>query len=53
MTICRMSFKDFNYLLVKVTSYIQKQDTHLRKAITPKERLFVTLLVTGQNAVVE
>lgn len=47
----RLSAEDFEYLLEKVTPLIQKKDTVMRKAITPKERLLVTLryLATGDS----
>lgn len=46
----RMSVEDFTYLLERVTPHIVKKDTHLRKAISPRERLSVTLrfLATGK-----
>ena len=46
----RMSVEDFNFLLEKVTPHIIKKDTHLRKAISSKERLSVTIrfLATGK-----
>ncbi|CAH2010196.1 unnamed protein product [Acanthoscelides obtectus] len=45
----RMSNKDYEYLLQKVEPLITKQDTHLRLAISPSERLMLTLrfLATG------
>ena len=39
----RMSHEDYEYLLEKVTPKIMRRDTHLRKAITPSERLTLTL----------
>ncbi|XP_067285679.1 uncharacterized protein [Pseudorasbora parva] len=47
----RISVEDFNFLLEKVAPHITKKDTHLRKAISPKERLSVTLrfLATGET----
>ncbi|XP_039882746.1 protein ANTAGONIST OF LIKE HETEROCHROMATIN PROTEIN 1-like [Simochromis diagramma] len=47
----RMSVEDFNYLLERVSPAIIKKDTHLRKAISPRERLSVTLrfLATGET----
>ena len=39
----RMSHDDYEHLLEKVTPKIMKRDTHLRKAITPSERLTLTL----------
>uniref|UniRef100_A0A1A7WNN8 DDE Tnp4 domain-containing protein n=1 Tax=Iconisemion striatum TaxID=60296 RepID=A0A1A7WNN8_9TELE len=47
----RMSVEEFNYLLERVTPHIIKRDTHLRKAISPRERLSVTLrfLATGET----
>ena len=46
----RMSVTDFDYLLNKVSPLITKQDTLMRRAITPTERLIVTLryLATGE-----
>ncbi|XP_063923528.1 uncharacterized protein LOC135137732 [Zophobas morio] len=47
----RMSVTDFDYLLNKVSPLITKQDTLMRRAITPTERLIVTLryLATGDS----
>lgn len=47
----RMSVEDFDYLLELVTPLIQKKDTVMRKALTPLERLCVTLryLATGDS----
>ncbi|XP_035993648.1 protein ANTAGONIST OF LIKE HETEROCHROMATIN PROTEIN 1 [Fundulus heteroclitus] len=47
----RMSVEDFSYLLERVTPHIIKKDTHLRKAISPRDRLSVTLrfLATGET----
>jgi len=39
----RMSENSFNLLLSKLEIHLKKQDTHWRKAITPKERLAVCL----------
>lgn len=39
----RMSVEDFHFLLEKVAPHITKKDTHLRKSISPKDRLSVTL----------
>lgn len=46
----RVSSVDFDYLLEKVTPLITKKDTFMRKAITPTEKLIVTLryLATGK-----
>ena len=46
----RMSQSDFEYLLERITPKIKKQDTHLRNAISPSERLTLTLrfLATGK-----
>ena len=46
----RMSVTDFDYVLNKVSPLITKQDTLMRRAITPTERLIVTLryLATGE-----
>lgn len=38
-----MSKTDFEDLLEKITPRIFKKDTHLRKAISPSERLTLTL----------
>lgn len=47
----RMSSSDFEMLLNKIGPIITKQDTNWRRAITPKERLLVTLrfLATGDS----
>ncbi|XP_053690751.1 uncharacterized protein LOC128739298 [Sabethes cyaneus] len=47
----RLSSEDFNYLLQRVAPYIRKQDTILRKSISPEERLCLTLrfLATGDS----
>lgn len=47
----RMNARDFDFLLELVTPLIQKEDTIMRKAIKPKERLCVTLryLATGDS----
>nr|CAH7732404.1 unnamed protein product [Callosobruchus chinensis] len=47
----RMKTVDFDYLLEKVSSRIRKKDTSMRRAITPKERLIITLryLATGDS----
>ena len=34
----RMCTEDYEYLLEKVTPKIKRQDTHLKKTITPSER---------------
>lgn len=39
----RMSQNCFNILLHKIEGHLMKQDTHWRKAITPRERLAVCL----------
>ena len=39
----RMSTFQFNELLVKIAPRIMKKDTNFRKAITPEEKLCVTL----------
>lgn len=39
----RMSEHSFNFLLNKLEVHLKKQDTHWRKAITPRERLAVCL----------
>jgi len=45
----RMSVSDFNFLLEKVKNNITKQDTVMRPAIPPNDRLALTLrfLATG------
>lgn len=47
----RMSDADFQFLLDQISPSIKKQDTHLRRAITPVERFTITLrfLATGEN----
>ncbi|XP_062412373.1 uncharacterized protein LOC134102312 [Sardina pilchardus] len=47
----RMDVDDFNFLLDKVQPLIQRKDTTLRKAITARQRLSVTLrfLATGES----
>ncbi|XP_062704016.1 uncharacterized protein LOC134286423, partial [Aedes albopictus] len=47
----RMTAKEFDYLLKLVTPYIEKQDTYMRKSISPGERLALTLryLATGES----
>lgn len=49
--ILRMTPNDFDYLLNLVTPLISKMDTRMRKAISPGERLAITLyyLATGQS----
>lgn len=47
----RVSVEDFNFLLEKVAPHITKKDTHLRKAISPKDRLSVTLRFWQQVSV--
>lgn len=46
----RLSARDFDYLLQKVSPVIQKQDTLMRKSIPAEERLALTLrfLATGK-----
>lgn len=39
----RMSQESFNLLLEMVGPRIEKQDTHYREAIAPRERLLITL----------
>ena len=39
----RMSVAQFDELLCKVTPLIKKKDTNFRKAITPEEKLSITL----------
>lgn len=47
----RMSSDDFDYILSLIKTSIQKQDTKMRLAIPPKDRLLVTLrfLATGKK----
>lgn len=47
----RMKDACFESLLLLVTPYLKKQDTCMRKAITPQEKLAATLryLATGRN----
>lgn len=46
-----MDFQLFNNLLDKVSPFIQKQDTVMRKSIPPIQRLSLTLrfLATGES----
>jgi len=48
-----MSSEDFEFILTKIGSKINKQDTNMRKAIPIQERLAVTLrfLTTGDSFV--
>lgn len=50
-TFLRMTPEDFEFLLTRIAPRIQKRDTHLRKAITAKERFVVTLrfLASGDS----
>ncbi|KAJ8929230.1 hypothetical protein NQ314_018109 [Rhamnusium bicolor] len=47
----RMSDSSYDKLLTMVTPYLKKQDTHMRQAITPDEKLALTLrfLATGRS----
>nr|CAI5838070.1 unnamed protein product [Callosobruchus analis] len=47
----RMKKVDFDYILETVSSRIRRKDTSMRRAITPKERLIITLryLATGDS----
>lgn len=47
----RLSVEDFQWLLEKISPLIMHQDTHLRKAISCRDRLAVTLhfLATGKK----
>ena len=49
----RVSPEDFRIILGKVEPYIVKQDTRMRQAVTPAERLAVTLrfLATGKTTI--
>ncbi|CAH2016293.1 unnamed protein product [Acanthoscelides obtectus] len=49
----RMSNKDYEYLLQKVEPLIRKQDTHLRLAISPSERLMLTLRFSNRLQMLE
>lgn len=48
---CRMSAEDFEFLLNLIGPHITKQTTHLRRPVSAKERLAVTLrfLASGDN----
>ncbi len=50
-TFLRMSPEDFEFLLSRIGHRIQKKDTHLRKAVSPMERLLITLrfLASGES----
>lgn len=50
-TFLRMTPEDFEFLLARIGPQIQKKDTHLRKAITPKERFVITMrfLASGDS----
>jgi hypothetical protein len=45
----RMSKENFNFLLTKISTRIEKPDTHFRRPISPADKLSVTLrfLATG------
>lgn len=47
----RMTDTDFEYLLQLLSPLIVKQDTHLRKSISPKERLLIAIrfISTGES----
>ena len=47
----RMNTETFHELLEKIRPYITKKETHLRKPISPEEKLAVTLrfLATGED----
>ncbi|KAM3918743.1 uncharacterized protein RB166_013520 isoform 2-T2 [Leptodactylus fuscus] len=47
----RMSIPSFDELLRRLSTRLQRQDTHLRRSVTPEERLVVTLryLATGES----
>jgi len=49
----RMSKENFNWLLTKISARIEKSDTRFRQAISPAEKLSVTLrfLATGKKAI--
>ena len=49
-TFMRMDEESFNFLLEKVSPLIKRQDTNMRQAISPGERLSLTLrfLATGR-----
>ncbi|XP_052409722.1 uncharacterized protein LOC127956013 isoform X2 [Carassius gibelio] len=49
----RDSVEDFNFLLEKAAPHITKKDTHQRKAISPKDRLSVTLRFWQQTPTTE
>lgn len=48
---CRMSIRDFEFLLNRIEPLIKKNDTQMRMAIPPKIRLAITLryLATGDS----
>ena len=50
-TFMRMDEESFNFLLEKVSPLIKRQDTNMRQAISPGERLSLTLrfLATGRQ----
>uniref|UniRef100_A0A182SLP3 Uncharacterized protein n=1 Tax=Anopheles maculatus TaxID=74869 RepID=A0A182SLP3_9DIPT len=47
----RMTEEDFDYLLNILTPLIMREDTYMRKAVTARERLIITLrfLATGDS----
>lgn len=47
----RMSRIDFEYLLSLIGPQIKKKDTHMREAISPEDKLLITLrfLATGDS----
>uniref|UniRef100_A0A182SRB8 DUF8040 domain-containing protein n=1 Tax=Anopheles maculatus TaxID=74869 RepID=A0A182SRB8_9DIPT len=47
----RMTEEDFEHILAKISNKICKQDTFMRKAVTARERLIITLrfLATGES----
>ncbi|XP_040208470.1 protein ALP1-like [Rana temporaria] len=47
----RMSVSTFDDLLARISERIRRQDTHLRRSISPEERLIVTLrfLASGES----
>ena len=43
----RLSKSTFDYLCTQLTLYLQYQDTHLRKAISVKKRVAITIWTCG------
>lgn len=45
----RVSRETFQFLLMRLTPFIMRKDTNMRKAISPGKRLAVTLYILGDN----